>query len=126
MRFVFQVAPVTLVMGAIFFLSHQPGDSLHLPPFPGADKLAHMVAYASLALTVLWFFGKKGQEQKLKTVVYTILFCLLYGVSDEFHQSFIPHRSVSGMDVVADFGGAALVALFWYTNGWLRRRVSVL
>lgn len=126
MRFVFRVAPVTVVVGAIFFLSHQPGDSLHLPLFPGADKLAHMVAYGSLALTVLWFFGKKGQEQKLKTAVYTILFCLLYGLSDEFHQSFIPNRSVSGMDIVADVGGAALVALFWYSNGWLRRSVSVL
>ena len=114
------------VMGVIFFLSHQPGDSLHLPLFPGADKVAHLLAYGTLALTVLWFFGKKGKERMVQTLFFTLLFCLLYGVSDEFHQSFIPHRSVSGLDIMADVVGAMFVALFWLNSGWLQRKVSVL
>jgi hypothetical protein len=37
-----RLVPVLLVMGTIFYLSHQPGDSLYLPPVP-IDKLAHLL-----------------------------------------------------------------------------------
>ena len=83
---------MTFVMGTIFFLSHQSGDNLGLPSFPGADKLAHMLAYGTLAFSVLWCLGKKGLDKPRHAVVLTILFCLLYGISDECHQSFIPFR----------------------------------
>ena len=126
MRIVIRIVPVTVVMGTIFLLSHQPGDSLHLPTFPGADKLAHMLAYATLAVTVLWFMGKRGTEQLKSTALWTVLFCLLFGLSDEFHQSFVPYRSVSGLDIVADATGAALIAALWFYNEWIRQKVSVM
>lgn len=113
-------------MGTIFLLSHQPGDSLHLPTFPGADKLAHLVAYATLAVTVLWFLGKQGAERLSATALLTVCICVLYGISDEFHQSFIPYRSVSGLDIVADTAGAALIAALWFYNKWTRQKVSVM
>jgi len=114
------------VMGTIFLLSHQPGDTLHLPMFPGSDKVAHMVAYATLALTVLWFLGRRGLERKKAAALLTVCFCLLYGISDEFHQSFIPHRSVSALDIVADVTGAMLIAAFWFFNEQVRRKISVM
>jgi VanZ family protein len=43
-----------------------------------------------------------------------VLFCLLYGISDEFHQSFIPDRMPSILDLIADTAGAAVVVLIWY------------
>jgi len=126
MRIVIRIVPVTVVMGTIFLLSHQPGDSLHLPTFPGADKLAHLSAYATLAVTVLWFLGKRGTERLKSTALLTVCYCLLYGMSDEFHQSFISDRSVSGLDIVADTAGAALIAALWFYNEWIRRNVSVM
>ena len=126
MRLVIRIVPVTVVMGTIFLLSHQPGDSLHLPTFPGADKLAHMAAYAALAVTILWLFGKKGAERLKPTALLTVCICVLYGISDEFHQSFIPYRSVSGLDIVADTAGAALIAALWFCNEWTRQKLSVL
>ena len=117
---------MTVVMGIIFFLSQQSGDSLHLPAFPGADKVAHMTAYAALAVTVLWFFGKRGLERKKITVVWTVCFCLFYGLTDEFHQSFIPSRSVSGWDVLADVTGAAILAALWFCNARIQRILSAL
>jgi len=107
---------MAFVMGTIFFLSHQSGDSLSLPFFPGADKLAHMSAYGVLALSVLWFFGKEGLENPGRTTFLTVLFCLLYGMGDEFHQSFIPLRSVSIFDLLADTAGACCVSLIWVMN----------
>lgn len=126
MNLAFRIVPMATVMGTIFLLSHQPGDTLHLPMFPGSDKVAHMVAYATLALTVPWFLGKRGLEQKKTTLLWTVCFCLLYGISDEFHQSFIPHRSVSGWDVVADVTGAAVIAALWFFNARVRQKLSVL
>jgi VanZ family protein len=110
-------------MGTIFFLSHQSGDTLVLPSFPGADKLAHMTAYAVLALTVLWGFGKKGMERQGRTLFITVLFCLLYGVTDEYHQSFIPHRSVSVFDILADTAGAFGLCIMWLKNPELQQKL---
>lgn len=114
---------MALVMGILFFLSHQSGDTLVLPSFFGADKIAHMTAYGVLALTVLWSFGKKGMERKGRTIILTVLFCLLYGVSDEYHQSFIPYRSVSVFDILADAVGAFCLCLIWFTNPVLQQQL---
>ena len=123
MKIVIQLVPVTLVIGTIFFLSHQSGDNIYLPSFPGADKLAHMFAYGTLALTVLWYFGKKGLSKPRYTVVWTVLFCLFYGISDEYHQSFIPFRSVSVFDIFADTAGAIFVSLIWVVNPTLQQQI---
>ena len=110
-------------MGTIFFLSHQSGDTLQLPSFPGADKIAHMTAYGVLALTVLWLYGEKGLENPGRTIFMTILFCLLYGMSDEYHQSFIALRSVSIYDVFADVAGAFCLSLIWAMSPTLQQKM---
>jgi VanZ family protein len=102
------------VMGTIFFLSHQPGDEIHLPDFTHSDLVAHMLAYGLLAATMLYALGDRKKVHPLRVVVYTVAACLLYGISDEFHQSFIPGRYVSGMDVLADVVGAVLVCGLWW------------
>ncbi len=117
------MVPVTLVMGTIFFLSHQSGDSLSLPSFPGADKLAHMTAYGVLALSLLWAFGDRGLENPGRSFLLTLLFCLLYGMGDEYHQSFIPLRSVSGYDLLADLAGAFCSGLIWLKIPAVQRKM---
>lgn len=109
-----------VVMGTIFFFSHQSGNTLYLPEFPGIDKLCHLAIYGLLAITVLWFHCPVGQEDLVKVALKTVLFCLLYGVSDEFHQSYIPQRSVSGLDLLADLTGAILVCAIWLSSRRLR------
>jgi len=108
-----RMIPMLLVMGVIFFFSHQPGDTLHLPSIPGIDKIAHMMTYGLLALTGLLFFGSANPAGLLNVALKTVLFCLLYGMSDEFHQSFIPGRSVSVFDLLADLAGALIMCTIW-------------
>lgn len=102
------------IMGMIFFLSHQPGGFAKLPEFAGFDKLLHVIAFGSLAASFLYglqpFINKITRPAAGITVV---LFCFAYGVGDEFHQSFIPGRFVTGWDVLADAAGAFLVVLWW-------------
>jgi VanZ family protein len=48
----------------------------------------------------------------------------LYGVTDEFHQYFVPPRQVEALDVVADTIGAAIAAFGLHAVARLRRRTQ--
>ena len=114
--------PMAAVMGMIFYLSHQPGDFVQLPQVFGLDKLLHFSVYAVLAGTVL--YGLHPFVRNFDPAVpalAVILFCLLFGIADEFHQSFIPGRSVSIWDVAADGLGALLVGCVWYRHAARRK-----
>ena len=50
----FRKVPMILVMGTIFFLSHQTGSDLSLPSFPGSDKVAHLIAYRITSYNVCY------------------------------------------------------------------------
>ena len=104
-------------MGTIFFLSHQPGDTLNLPIFPGADKLVHMIAYGVLSATVIFSFPPEVRTKRRGVVLTAAVFVpLLYGLSDEYHQSYVPGRSTEFLDLVADGAGGLIVGLIWFLN----------
>lgn len=120
----YRLLPATLVMGSIFYLSHQPGDSLSLPDIVNIDKFVHSLAYAVLGLAFLFALPpSRRQRHPFLAGCSTVLFCLLYGVTDEFHQSFIPGRNCSGADVVADGVGGCLAAIAnWCWDHWRVRK----
>ena len=107
--------PVILIMGTIFFLSHQPATDLQfLPDIPGLDKLVHGIVYGCLAAAALYAAPQRQLHHRPQLVgVVVVLFCVLYGVSDEFHQSFIPGREPSIGDLVADTLGATFLTCIW-------------
>lgn len=123
---VFRFVPMTVVMGTIYLLSAQPGDSLSLPQLPGLDKLAHMALYGILALTILFAFTKSRKKLDAKRVVLvTVGCCLAYAITDEFHQAFVPGRSPSLLDLLADFLGAVMVCIFYLFRRERRRTLPV-
>jgi len=99
--------PAALWMALIFFLSsrstlpHAPGLSGALTAIAG-----HLVAYAVLALLLAW--GLRGGDltgrQRL-LLAFTI--AVAFGVTDEFHQSFVPGRDANPVDLLLDATGAA-------------------
>ena len=105
------------IMGMIFYLSHQPGDLIQLPQVIGVDKLLHVIAYGSLAWAFLYgLYPFTYDSNRAVTAIVVILFCLLFGISDEFHQGFIPGRFVSAWDVAADCFGAVLIVGWRYIH----------
>jgi len=68
------------------------------------DKLMHACAYAVMAGLCWMSFCHRFSLPVLRAIVP--LFCLCYGISDEWHQSFIPGRDASIGDVAADLTGA--------------------
>ena len=119
--------PVLAMMAVIFFLSSQPGDSFQLPDVPDIDKLLHSLVYGTLAATALFAVPVGfARRRPGMAAVLVVLFCLVYGISDEFHQSFVPGRTPSVWDLAADVLGASLVSAAWYLlgrqgrQGWVR------
>lgn len=110
-----RMVPMILVMGTIFYLSHQPGDTLDLPVWPGIDKMAHLLVYGLLAAATLLAFDERWKIGKTRLILFiTPIFCLFYGITDEIHQSFVPGRFPSFADILADVAGAVLVSLVWF------------
>lgn len=113
------------IMGIIFYLSHQPGDFAPLPPFAGLDKLLHVIVYSILAGTFLYGLQPFVHNSNRSVIaVVIVLFCIIYGISDEFHQSFIPGRFSSIWDVLADGLGALLVVGWWMRREGKRAKVK--
>lgn len=88
------------------------------PEVPGIDKIAHFFVYGLLG-TLIARVPAVASWRGLGAY-WAIVICSLYGISDEFHQSFTPGRSVEFADWAMDTGGAAL-AVFVYTYWRLYR-----
>jgi len=74
------------------------------PSFPGADKVAHFGFYGVAGfLFVLW--RRETGKGAAVAVVWAAIFAALLGAVDEFHQQWIPGRSMEFFDWVADFAG---------------------
>jgi VanZ family protein len=74
-------------------------------------KAGHFTEYAILALLAARAFRTSSRELLRKRWFWVALFLVIvYSLSDEFHQSFVPSRTASIYDSMIDtFGG--LVAL---------------
>jgi len=97
--------PALVLMIAIFAFSSR--TSSELPNFGGWDyfvkKSAHGIGYGLLALSYLRALPNRNYK-------LTWFLAVLYSLTDEFHQSFVPGRHSSLVDVfLFDNLGAALV-----------------
>jgi VanZ family protein len=112
--------PVVLAVG-IFLASSR--SQIAEPDINHIDKVAHFAVYGLLA-TLLCRLGRRGW----RTAGWALLAASLYGITDEWHQSFTPGRSVEVADWLADTTGAAL-AVTLYTawpcyRRWLEMRLG--
>lgn len=70
-------------------------------------KLAHIVEYGIFA--VLIYRALLGTNHKKSTAAFlSVLIAILYGATDEYHQSFTPGREPRARDVVFDTIGAGI------------------
>lgn len=121
---------VTSWMAIIFLLSHQPSDASsklsggltnwlisfwQAVPFHIdvayvhfiVRKLAHLTAYFILGILMLRA-AKRHFSKGLHVIWLSFILCVLYAMSDELHQLFIPGRSGEIRDVIIDSIGALL------------------
>jgi len=92
----------------IFYFSSLPGTACP-SPFSHADKVFHLGEYGIFAYFLARALAYHHlQKEALFLTVCSI--CLIYGVSDELHQYFVPERCPSFMDLAADGLGSSLGA----------------
>ena len=126
--------PLLLILGwmsVIFFMSTSFGQWEHsqaiiqalLAPFwapapealtslnLGLRKLAHFSEYA-LLLTVMYWGLKSLVNLTPRTLLAVVLtLAIVFAISDEFHQAFVPGRTSQLLDVMIDSMGASVMAI---------------
>lgn len=78
--------------------------------FEHQDKLHHFGAYFIMGL-LAWRSFRHVIHAPIVLALISLTFCSLYGVSDEWHQSFVVGRSSDVFDWLADTVGASVSVL---------------
>jgi VanZ family protein len=107
-----------LVWMALIFIGSSQSD-----PSPGIGNLGHVIAhFAEYAiLAVLWFWALLSSLGR-RALLVSAAISVLYAISDEYHQSFVPDRDSDPVDVVVDSCGVAVALALSYLSA--RRAAS--
>lgn len=112
-RRVFLWVPVVAMLVVQVVLSSRS----QLPPLPllrslpASDKIAHAGWFFLLGL-LAYRAARNGEGwSRRQTTLALVLGALLWGISDEVHQRFVPGRDVEAADVAADVAGAAVAVV---------------
>jgi len=126
-RWLRDFVPLVLWMALIFALSNQ-SRLVDIQDDTGEKffyKIAHFIAYAALAW--LWWRALAPQRQTSWPVLVTALvLTVLYAISDEVHQWFVPGRHAALYDVLFDAGGVLAMILLIRYSGYLRAKSPIL
>ena len=114
--------PAVALMAGLFMMS-----SISEPPqVPGdmSDFSAHAITYSVLGGLVLRAFaGARWLGVTVARSAKSLTISAIYGLSDEFHQGFVPGRVSDVRDLAADVLGAlAGVLLVWACSIVLSKR----
>ena len=109
--------PVLAYAGLVFALSSLSRPEALMPSLleEVGDKTLHAVEYGVLGILCYRAFrGAAGAWAAARALPLAILVALLYGLTDEVHQAFVPHREADVWDWVADGTGAVLITWAWH------------
>lgn len=74
-------------------------------------KLAHFTEYAVLTTLGYWGWAKGMGRLPQQSIQIALFISILFALTDEFHQRFVPGRTSLVTDVLIDCLGASLAAL---------------
>lgn len=109
----------------IFYLSAQsepPGEEEASAAIPYFEKIGHAGLYFGLTLLVYMTLVKYPGELNFDIYYVTFLLVLLYALSDELHQSFVPRRFATLDDVLFDALGSVVFLLLAKTKEYVSSR----
>jgi VanZ family protein len=114
--------PATIAVAAgIIALSHLPPSDLpHVPLFPHADKVVHLIEYMTLGLLLFRSLRYDLSGNSIWAAIIAVPAGTLFGALDEWHQGFVG-RTTDVWDLAADVAGLSLGILAWLLLNRLRR-----
>ncbi|XQY91663.1 VanZ family protein [Metabacillus sp. HB246100] len=120
-KFLLTLAPL-LYMGVIWTLSSFPADAIVETPFSFDDLLKeslHLIEFAILYWLIA-FALKAHNKWSERASIFAAIIAILYGLTDEIHQSFVPERSATIIDFVKDTTGV-LISYYVAKRIWFKR-----
>lgn len=108
--------PALLWAGFIFWISSVPYHRLPKIAHMVNDKIIHAGTFFVLGLLIYRAFAPLGAPKlfRWQRLVISVITVVIYGFFDEFHQAFVPGRSVDIRDASADAVGGLLAAVVIY------------
>ncbi|NCQ06177.1 MAG: VanZ family protein [Candidatus Moranbacteria bacterium] len=107
-----------LWMGVIFSFSTMQGSSQAFDPplwYYLERKGAHVFEYAILLLLSLSFFrGIFPKESLFRVLLLSSFFSIMYAMTDELHQFFVPYRGARMSDVLIDSVSVLVTASLFF------------
>ena len=102
---------------SLWILSSIPGEDVHLPAFPGADKAAHFAYFLIGGFLLAGLLNRTLGWRGWKLLGTVLCVMALIGALDELHQLHTRDRSgADPFDWIADCFGGALGA---FMLGWV-------
>jgi VanZ family protein len=97
----------------IYFVSAQPKEAFVRLGLSGTllSIAGHLITYAVLMVLLVIALRVWGRLPAQQSCVVAFLLVALYGLSDEYHQSFVPGRTATMWDWLVDLMGAGLAWL---------------
>ncbi|MGI6308223.1 MAG: VanZ family protein [Dethiobacteria bacterium] len=91
-----------------------PGVDLDIKSFNNIlRKNAHFLAYLILGILVSNALRRSGIHG-YRCIILALGICVLYAISDEVHQLFVPGRGGQVQDIIIDSAGACVgIGLYW-------------
>jgi VanZ family protein len=117
-RWIYAVVASAILFALSSIPITQPANIPHL------DKVEHVIAYTLLGLAYYNAASAGGLRRGKLLAAVTWGATVLYGLSDEFHQSFVPGRTADLDDILADSVGGfvGVVLAIYMREGFVRRR----
>jgi VanZ family protein len=114
--------PALITAGAFFYVSSLEKIDLPLDVISFNDLLFHGVAYSFFGITLMIaaYPWHTYLDYPLQTYYLLALIGMLYGLSDEIHQSFVPNRTCTLGDFLADSAGVILALAA--AKMWIKKR----
>ena len=127
-KLAFYWLPALLWMAFIWVLSSSTPETLErttsgLPSSLTLPTVAHVIEFAVLAALLLRLFKSTLSRRRAAVWAASALVALLYAGVDEIHQSFVPGRQSSLIDIGYDALGAAAGLAAWAVLGPMVRRL---
>lgn len=108
------------MMTSIFLFSARPSVDEPSDLFRSiVYKGGHVIGYAMLSMSLWRAFEFRGNQRWLAW-----LLAVLYAISDEYHQSFVPGRHPSVFDVLVFDNAGALISL-WLMSRFMKERQPI-
>ena len=114
-RFLSLWVPVILLCVIIFYCSSIP--DLAIKQLGVWDlifrKIAHFTEFGILALLLYRAIKGSTNWSTREVFFWAIFFTIVYAITDEYHQYFVPNRITSAYDVLIDSAGSIFWTIFY-------------